>query len=78
MHPLPVLTQPYQSGRWYRLPGYGHNSPQLVFSDVGTRFIYQNQDIQIWYGEDLYDQTVSNILALGMNCILLIRYLFRD
>ena len=57
MYPSPVLTKPYQSGGWYRLPGYYTNSPQLGFSDVGTRFIYQNQEIRIWYGEDLYGHT---------------------
>ncbi|XP_028412463.1 uncharacterized protein LOC114535291 [Dendronephthya gigantea] len=60
MYPSPVLTKPYKAGGWYRLPGYYHNSPQLVLSDVGTRFIYQNQAIRIWYGEDLYDYTESD------------------
>ena len=55
MYPSPVLTKPFQSGGWYQLAGYNHVSPFLVFSDVGTRFIYHDQRIRVWYGEDLYN-----------------------
>ncbi|XP_028410659.1 uncharacterized protein LOC114533347 [Dendronephthya gigantea] len=54
MYPSPVLTKSYKNGGWYHLPGYRENSPQLVFSDVGTRFIYSGQQMRVWYGEDLY------------------------
>ena len=57
MYPSPVLTKPFQSGGWYHLPGYNHVSPFLVFSDVGTRFIYGGQTMRVWYGEDLYNYT---------------------
>ena len=68
MYPSPVLTKPYQSGGWYHLPGYYTNSRQLVFSDVGTRFIYRNQDMRVWYGEDLYGYTESD--NHGVTCFI--------
>ncbi|XP_028390700.1 uncharacterized protein LOC114515610 [Dendronephthya gigantea] len=57
MYPSRVLTKPHHHGGWYHLPGYFENSPQLVFSDVGTRFIYRGQQMRVWYGEDLYGYT---------------------
>ncbi|XP_028411435.1 uncharacterized protein LOC114533995 [Dendronephthya gigantea] len=66
MYPSPVLTKPYQKGGWYHLPGYDENSPKLVFSDVGTRFIYSGQQIRVWYGEDLYGYTEAD--NHGLTC----------
>lgn len=54
MYSSNVLINLFHTGGWYRLPGYGHNSLQLVFSDVDTRFIYKNQDIRIL--------TITNLL----------------
>ena len=66
MYPSPVLTKPFQAGGWYRLPGYSFNSPFLVLSDVGTRFIYHGQTIVVWYGEDLYNYTEGD--NHGLTC----------
>jgi hypothetical protein len=60
MYPSPVLTKPFQAGGWYHLAGYHQNSPQLVFDDVGTRYIYKNQQMRVWYGEDLYGYTEND------------------
>ena len=57
MYPSPVLVKPYQDGGWYHMPGYFENSNQLVFSNVGTRYMYNGQQMRVWYGEDLYGYT---------------------
>ena len=56
MYPSTVLVKTAVGG-WYLLPGYIENSPNLVFSDVGDRYIYNGQQMRVWYGEDLYDHT---------------------
>jgi hypothetical protein len=56
IYPSPTLIST-RTGGWYDLPGYGPNSPELVFSDPGFRYLYYGQKMRIWYGEDLYNYT---------------------
>jgi hypothetical protein len=57
VYPSPTLISTRTGGSWYDLPGYGPNSPELVFSDPGFRYLYKGQTMRIWYGEDLHDWT---------------------
>ena len=59
IYPSPTLVS-LRLGGWYDLPGYGMNSPELVFSDPGFRYLYSGQKLRIWYGEDLFDYTESD------------------
>ena len=41
---------------FYSLPGYHHNSTELVFRNlVNPLSISSNQEMQIWYGQDWGD-----------------------
>ncbi|XP_078344738.1 uncharacterized protein LOC144630275 [Oculina patagonica] len=41
---------------FYSLDGTSHTSPELVFSDLShLQSVSRNQELQIWYGQDLYD-----------------------
>ncbi|XP_028399154.1 uncharacterized protein LOC114522620 [Dendronephthya gigantea] len=59
MYPSPTLVT-LRTGGWYDLAGYYRNSPKLVFSDPGLRYLYRGQKIRIWYGEDLFNYRESN------------------
>ena len=40
----------------YSLPGYHHNSTELVFRNlVNPLSVSSNQEMQIWYGQDWMD-----------------------
>ena len=40
----------------YSLPGYHHNSTELVFHNlVNPLSVSSNQEMQIWYGQDWMD-----------------------
>ncbi|CAB4013674.1 Hypothetical predicted protein [Paramuricea clavata] len=56
IYPSPTLISTHTGG-WYDLPGYEANSPELVFSDPGFRYLYKRQKMRIWYGEDLHNYT---------------------
>ena len=44
------------AGKWYSLPGFDEISRELVMSDFANPFyVYSNQRMRIWYGEDLFD-----------------------
>ena len=41
----------------YSLPGYHHNSTELVFRNlVNPLSVSSNQEMQIWYGQDWIDR----------------------
>ena len=42
---------------YYTLPGYHHNSTELVFRNlVNPLSVSSNQEMQIWYGQDWMDR----------------------
>ena len=59
IYPSPSLIS-LHTGGWYDLPGYSKNSPEIVFSDQGFRYLSNGQKIRIWYGEDLFGWTESD------------------
>ncbi|PFX21301.1 hypothetical protein AWC38_SpisGene14216 [Stylophora pistillata] len=53
-----VLLPPSQfiehhGGKWSRVPGYDSLSPNLVLSFFSPAHVSHNQELRIWYGEDL-------------------------
>lgn len=53
---------------WYALPGFGPDSDFLVFHDFAhPYFFHQNQELQLWYGEDL--KNVSEKDNDGQTCV---------
>ena len=52
----------------YSLPGYQHNSPELVFRSLVTPLsVSSNQEMQIWYGQDWKDHSEEN--NSGKTCV---------
>lgn len=42
---------------WYALPGFGPDSPFLVFHDFANpEFFHQGQELQLWFGKDLKEE----------------------
>ena len=42
---------------FYSLPGYHHNSNELVFHNLfNSLSVSSNQEMQIWYGQDWMDR----------------------
>ena len=53
---LKDLGVPGENAHFYSLPGYHHNSSELVFRTlVNPLFVFNNQEMQIWYGHDWMD-----------------------
>ena len=48
---------PDEKAHFYSLPGYHHNSTELVFRTlVNPLSVSNNQEMQIWYGQDMVDR----------------------
>jgi len=46
---------------WYVLPGFESDSVFLVFHDFANpEFLQENQELQLWYGEDLENFNEDN------------------
>lgn len=46
---------------WYALPGFEPDSDFLVFHDFANpEFLQENQELQLWYGEDLENFNEDN------------------
>ena len=53
---------------FYRLEGTGHKSPELVFRNLSSPLsLSRNQELQIWYGQDLAD--FSEVNNSGETCV---------
>ena len=53
---------------FYSLIGTNHTSPELVFDDLpNIMTVYHNQELQIWYGQDLMDCDENN--NNGTTCV---------
>ncbi|KAL9958398.1 hypothetical protein ACROYT_G035404 [Oculina patagonica] len=53
---------------FYNLDGTHHTSPELVFADLSIPLsVSRNQELQIWYGQDLIDCTEDN--NSGTTCV---------
>ena len=54
---LKDLGVPGEKAHFYSLPGYHHNSTELVFRTlVNPLSVSNNQEMQIWYGPDMVDR----------------------
>ena len=52
----------------YSLEGTGHKSPELVFRTLSNQLsLSRNQELQIWYGQDLADFSEAN--NSGETCV---------
>ncbi|KAL9958395.1 hypothetical protein ACROYT_G035401 [Oculina patagonica] len=53
---------------YYSLDGTHHTSPELVFRDLSNQLsVSRNQELQIWYGQDLVDCSEEN--NSGTTCV---------
>lgn len=53
-----VLLPPSQfivhnGAKWSKVPGYNSLSPELVLSSFSPSLVSYNQELRVWYGEDL-------------------------
>ena len=56
-HDLKDFGGPDEKAHFYSLPGYHHNSTELVFRTlVNPLSVSNNQEMQIWYGPDMVDR----------------------
>ena len=58
---LKDLGGPGEKAHFYSLPGYNHTSTELVFRTlVNPLSVSNNQEMQIWYGQDWMDRRENN------------------
>ena len=57
-----------EKAHFYSLPGYHHNSTELVFRTlVNPLSVSNNQEMQIWYGQDMVDSREED--NSGKTCV---------
>ena len=39
--------------KWYKIPGYNSQSPEIVLSRFSPTSVYRGKRLRLWYGEDL-------------------------
>ena len=47
----------FDRSKWSKVPGYDSLSSELVLSFFSPHSVELNQDLRVWYGEDLMDAT---------------------
>ena len=41
--------------KWYKIPGYNSQSPEIVLSRFSSTPVYRGKRLHLWYGEDLFN-----------------------
>ncbi|XP_044180689.1 uncharacterized protein LOC122961902 [Acropora millepora] len=45
------------STKWYKIPGYNSQSPEIVLSRFSPTSVYRGKRLRLWYHEDLINST---------------------
>ena len=46
--------------KWYKIPGYNSQSPEIVLSRFSPTSVYRGKRLRLWYGQDLVNSSEGN------------------
>ena len=46
--------------KWYKIPGYNSQSPEIVLSRFSSTPVNRGKQLRLWYGEDLVNLSEGN------------------
>lgn len=58
--PTTQLERNADGFKWYKIPGYNSESPEIVLSRFSSIPVYRGERLRLWYGEDLFDHGEEN------------------